>query len=492
MKGFKEGFLWGGATAANQLEGAWNVDGKGPSNDDVTTNGTHTQPRYVTYVLEDGTECKEPMFTITELPKGATLKPLDGLLYPNHDGIDFYHHYKEDIALFAEMGFKCFRLSIAWARIFPTGLETEPNEEGLKFYDQVFDECIKYGIEPVVTISHYETPIGLTNAWNSWADRRTVDCYLRYCKTLFTRYKGKVHYWMTFNEINCIEMAPFMEGGIITGSKQVKYQAAHHQFIASAKAVLLAHEIDPNNKVGCMLAAQEVYPVTCHPEDVHLAWKRTAQNRFFTDVHCRGYYPAFKLKEFEREGIEIKMEDGDLDLLKEGKVDYLAFSYYMSSVAGDPSRTQQADGGNFFLGGKNPYLKASDWGWQIDPVGLRNILNELYDRYQMPLFIVENGLGARDVKDENGMINDTYRIDYLRDHIIQMEKAVNEDGVDLMGYTPWGCIDLVSASTGEMAKRYGFIFVNKFDDGSGDYSREKKASFEWYKKVIASNGTDLD
>ncbi|MBQ0066298.1 MAG: family 1 glycosylhydrolase [Firmicutes bacterium] len=489
---FPKGFFWGGATAANQFEGGWDKDGKGLTSDDVTTNGTHTVPRRVTYILPDGTPGECPLFQMKSLPAGTKFVPLEGNLYPNHDGIDFYGHYAEDIALFAEMGFNCFRLSISWARIFPTGLEETPNEKGLEFYDKVFAEMKKYDIEPFVTISHYETPVGLAEAWNSWADRRTIDCYLRYCETIFKRYKGIVKYWMTFNEINCIELGPWMAAALATDSEQVKFQAAHHQFVASAKAVLLGHEIDPENKIGCMLAATECYPATCHPDDVHMAWEKTSQNRFFTDVHCRGYYPSYKLKYFERKGIKIEMEDGDAEILKKGTVDYLAFSYYMSSINGDASRMTKAEGGNLDVGGKNPYLKASDWGWQIDPVGLRNCLNELYDRYQMPLMVVENGLGAFDKKEEDGSINDDYRIDYLRDHIIAMEKAVSEDGVDLMGYTPWGCIDLVSASTGEMAKRYGFIYVNKFDDGTGDYSRERKKSFFWYQKVCKSNGADLD
>ena len=475
-KGFPKDFLWGGATAANQFEGAWNVDGKGVSSTDVTTSGTRTTPRMVTYTLPDGTHKAEPMFGGLDVPKGTKFEPLEGYMYPNHDGIDFYHHYKEDIALFAEMGFKCFRLSIAWTRIFPNGGVDgeEPNEAGLAFYDKVFDECIKYGIEPVVTISHYETPIALTHAWNSWADRRTIDCFVKYCDVIFNRYKTKVKYWMTFNEINCIGMAGWMAAGIATKDKAVLMQAAHHQFVASAKAVILGHEINPDFKIGCMLAYSLVYPYSCNPQDVLEAWKSLSNNYFYTDVQCRGYYPAYKLKEFEREGINIVMEAGDEELLRKGKVDYLAFSYYMSNVAStDPELTEKVSG-NLFGGIKNPYLKASDWGWQIDPVGLRIGLNYLYDRYQIPLFIVENGLGAFDKVEEDGSINDDYRIDYLRDHISEMEKAVNEDGVDLMGYTPWGCIDLVSASTGEMAKRYGFIYVDKQDDGTGTYARRRR------------------
>ena len=489
---FSKDFLWGGATAANQFEGGWNKGGKGLSTDDVITNGTHTSPRLVTYKLQDGTTGGVPMFNIKDIPEGAELCCLDDKLYPNHDGIDFYSNYKEDIALFAKMGFKCFRLSIAWSRIFPLGYEETPNEEGLKFYDNVFDELLKYGIEPVVTISHYETPLGLTKKWNSWADRRTVDCYVRYCETIFNRYKDKVKYWMTFNEINCIELGSYM-AGVIARDKQTTMQAAHHQFVASAKAVILGHKINPEFKIGCMLAYMLNYPYSCNPDDVLVAWQKSSGNYFYTDVQCRGYYPSYKLKEFEREGINIKMEDGDKEILKEGKVDYLAFSYYMSlTVSANPKDGTKKSSGNLMGGLKNPYLEESDWGWAIDPTGMRVALNYLYDRYQIPLFIVENGLGAFDEIEEDGSINDDYRIDYLRKHIKAMDDAINIDGVDLMGYTPWGCIDLVSASTGEMAKRYGFIYVDKYDDGTGDYSRKEKKSFNWYKKVIASNGTDLD
>ncbi|MCD8027071.1 MAG: family 1 glycosylhydrolase [Erysipelotrichaceae bacterium] len=492
---FSKDFLWGGATAANQYEGGYNEGGRGLSSDDVVTNGTHREPRCITYVTKEGEKVKVPMFVGGELPEGAKFECFDDCLYPNHEATDFYHHYKEDIALMGEMGFKCFRLSIAWSRIYPKGgmPDEEPSEEGLKFYDNVFDECQKYGIEPLVTLSHYETPLALTEAWNSWADRRTVDCYIKYCNTVFNRYKDKVKLWLTFNEINCIELSPWMSSGIMTSSKQVKLQAAHHQFVASAKAVILGHQINPEFKIGCMLAYTLTYPWACNPEDVLAAWKATHNNIFYTDVQCRGYYPSYRLKEFEREGIEIVKEDGDDELLMEGKVDFLSFSYYMSQVAaGDPSQFEAADGGNLSMGIKNPYLSASDWGWQIDPTGLRNALNVLYDRYQMPLFVVENGLGAFDKIEEDGSIHDDYRINYLRGHIKAMDAAVNEDGVDLMGYTMWGCVDLVSASTGEMAKRYGFVYVDKYDDGTGDLSRKKKDSFYWYKKVIASQGADLD
>ncbi|KXZ39219.1 6-phospho-beta-glucosidase [Alkalithermobacter thermoalcaliphilus JW-YL-7 = DSM 7308] len=469
---FSKGFLWGGAVAANQCEGAWNVGGKGISIADVATAGALDKHREYT----DGV--------------------IEGKYYPSHEAIDFYHRYKEDIALFAEMGFKCFRTSIAWTRIFPNGDEIEPNEEGLKFYDNLFDECLKYGIEPVVTISHYEMPYALVEKYGAWRNRKLVDFYVNYCKVIFTRYKDKVKYWMTFNEINVVSLHPFISAGIKIkdGEKreEVCYQAAHHQFLASAKAVKLGHEINPDFKIGCMILYPLVYPETCNPKDVQAANEMMDKHYFFSDVQVRGYYPSKMKRYFEINNINIHMEEGDEEILRAGKVDFIGFSYYMSLVA--TSKTIKGDNttsGNMLGGVENPYLKASDWGWQIDPEGLRISLNNLYDRYQVPLFIVENGLGAVDKVEEDGSICDDYRIDYLRKHIIEMKKAVTIDGVDLVGYTPWGCIDLISASTGEMKKRYGFIYVDKDNEGNGTLKRYKKKSFYWYKNVIATNGEEL-
>ncbi|BCN32466.1 glycoside hydrolase family 1 protein [Anaeromicropila herbilytica] len=478
MRQFRKDFLWGGATAANQFEGAWNVDGKGASTSDMCTGGSHTVPKRITRSIEEGT------------------------FYPSHEAIDFYHHYKEDIALFAEMGFKVFRLSIAWTRIFPTGMETEPNEEGLAFYDRVFDECKKYGIEPLVTISHYEMPFALTEKYNGWVGRECIDHYVRYCEAIFKRYQGKVKYWLTFNEINAgaMPLGNFLSLGILNEGTtdfvhqvdipELRFQGLHHQFVASAKAVKLAHEKYPEYKMGCMIAYMTTYPLTCNPDDVMKAQQANQiSNWLCSDVHVRGAYPSFAERYFEDNNIRIKMEDRDLEILKEGCVDFYTFSYYMTTCV---TANEDADniGGNLIGGVKNPYLKASDWGWQIDPKGLRYTLNEIYGRYEIPLMVVENGLGASDEISEDGSINDDYRINYLREHIEEMKEAV-KDGVDLMGYTPWGCIDLVSASTGEMKKRYGFIYVDKYDDGTGDLSRRKKKSFDWYKKVIASNGEEL-
>lgn len=478
--GFKNDFLWGGATAANQLEGGWQEGGKGVGCPDICTGGSHTRSKRITPVLEEGT------------------------FYPSHEAVDFYHRYKEDIALFAEMGFKVYRFSIAWSRIFPTGEEETPNEAGLAFYESVIDECLKYGIEPLITISHYEVPFALTQKYNGWASREMIDIYLKYCDAIFKRYKGKVKYWLTFNEINSatMPMGGFLSQGILNEREkttdflnqvdipQLRFQGLHHQFVASARAVKLAHETDAAYQVGCMLIHATTYPLTCDPDDVLKAQEKNhIMNYFCGDVQVRGYYPSYMARYFKENGLEIKMEPGDVDILKAGCVDFYTFSYYMSFCATTKEDAKKSDG-NLMDGANNPYLEASDWGWQIDPKGLRYSLNELYDRYQIPLMVVENGLGARDTIEADGSIQDDYRIDYLRKHIEQMKEAV-KDGVDLMGYTPWGCIDLVSASTGEMAKRYGFIYVEKYDDGTGDFSRRKKKSFDWYQKVIATNGEDL-
>lgn len=470
-----EGFLWGGATAANQCEGAYQEGNRGLANVDLIPAGADRRP--VMKGIREMLECEA------------------GYSYPGHEAIDMYHHFKEDIALFAEMGFKCYRFSIAWSRIYPNGFDAEPNEAGLKFYEELIDECRKYNIEPLVTIVHFDAPVACTKKFGSWKSREMIDCYLKYCNTIFTRYKGKVKYWLTFNEINMILHLPFMAAGILfdpgENEEQSKYRAAHHELVASALATKLAHEIDPENQVGCMLAAGHYYPYSCDPQDVFEAVKKNRDNFFFIDVQSRGCYPEYALKFFEREGYDIDITDEDRQALAAHPVDFISFSYYTSRLTSAYPGKYGETSGNAFATLKNPHLKASEWGWQIDPLGLRITMNELYDRYQKPLFIVENGLGAIDQPDQDGFINDTYRIEYLREHIKAMEQAVNVDGVPLMGYTPWGCIDLVSASTGEMRKRYGFIYVDKDDEGNGTLKRSKKASFEWYKKVIASNGEQL-
>lgn len=415
--------------------------------------------------------------------------------YPNHEAIDFYHRYKEDIALFAEMGFKAFRLSIAWTRIFPNGTELEPNEEGLAFYDRVFDELHKYGIEPVVTISHYEMPLHLAKEYGGWRSRELVTLFERYAKVIFQRYKDKVKYWLTFNEINGALHFPLMSMGFVPESEETKYQelfqAFHHQFVASSLAVKACREIIPDAKIGCMILAAPVYPYDCNPENVmHALEEERLLNFFCADVQVRGEYPSFMKRVFDERGVKLDIRDGDLELIKKHTVDYIGLSYYMSVTQKKDKMDDELIPGSVFDGVKNPFLKASDWGWEIDPIGLRIILNRLYDRYRVPLFIVENGLGAHDKVEEDGSIHDDYRIDYLRRHIEAAREAI-ADGVELIGYLVWGCIDLVSASTGEFSKRYGLIYVDKHDDGSGTLERRKKKSFYWYQRVIVTNGEVL-
>jgi 6-phospho-beta-glucosidase len=464
-------FLWGGAVAANQCEGAYNLDGKGLSAADVLTAGSSGVPRIYT----DG------------------IKP--DLYYPSHKAIDFYHRYRDDIVLFAEMGFKCFRTSINWTRIFPDGDETEPNEAGLRFYDSLFDECLKYNIEPVVTISHYETPYTLVKKYGSWRNRRMVDFFVRYCEAIFTRYKDKVKYWLTFNEINVITLNPVMAAGIRVEKDEnfdkVVYQAAHHQLVAGAKVVALGRGINPAFKIGMMMLYPPFYAETCRPEDQLAAMRAIDSHYLFSDVQVRGAYSRKALNmQAEKNALPVR-EPGDTEILKEGTVDFIGFSYYNSNVA-TTREEAQFTGGNMLNAVKNPYLKESEWGWAIDPIGLRLAMNNLYDRYGIPLFVVENGFGAQDSVEEDGSVHDPYRIDYLRRHIKAMKDAVLKDGVTCLGYAVWGCIDLVSAGTGEMKKRYGLIHVDKNDDGSGSLGRVKKDSFYWFRRCIASNGEELD
>lgn len=464
---FPANFLWGGAVAANQCEGAYDEDGKGWSTQDLAPKGV--------------------VGAITDHPTEDNLKL---------KGIDFYHRYREDIAMLAEMGFSVFRFSIAWSRIFPNGDEETPNEAGLAFYDQLIDECRRHGMEPLVTLSHYETPYHLAKTYDGWCSREMIDFFKRYVNTVMKRYKGKVHYWLTFNEINSILHNPYLSGGILTPREQLSksdlYQAIHHELVASALVTKMAHEIDPDNKVGCMVIGIPSYPLTPNPDDVIANMEQDRHNLYFTDVQARGAYPKYLNRYFKENGIQIQMEEGDEEILK-NSVDFISFSYYMSTCGcADPDAHPQA-AGNIIPGVANPYLRSSQWGWQIDPKGLRYLLNQFYDRYQKPLFIVENGLGARDElieKDGVLTVEDDYRIEYMREHLLQVEEAI-EDGVEVLGYTSWGCIDLVSASTAQMSKRYGFIYVDRNDDGSGTMARYRKKSFYWYRDVIASNGVSL-
>ena len=473
---FPKGFLWGGATAANQCEGGYNKGGRGLANVDLIPHGPER------WDVAMGTR--------------KMLEFEEGYYYPAKQAINMYEHFKEDIAMFADMGFKTYRLSIAWSRIFPNGDELVPNEEGLKFYEDVFNECHRYGIEPLVTITHFDVPIHLTKQYGSWRSREMITFYERLVRALFTRFKGLVTYWLTFNEVNMILHAPFMAAGLIIepheDANQVKYQAIHHELVASALATKIAHEIDPNNKVGCMLAAGANYPNTPHPDDVFEALERDREGYFFIDVQSRGYYPSYALKKMEQLGVTLDVDPEDVKLLSEHTVDFISFSYYSSRVAAAIPSDQASTDANAFASLRNPYLEVSEWGWQIDPKGFRTTMNQLYDRYQKPLFVVENGLGAVDTFTDSKEIHDTYRIDYLQAHIKAMHDAIHIDGVELWGYTSWGCIDLVSASTGEMSKRYGYIHVDYDDAGKGTGKRTPKQSYYWYKDVIASNGAMFD
>ncbi len=471
---FPADFLWGGAIAANQAEGAYLADGKGLTTVDVIPHGKNRLP--------------------IKLGLAANVGLDDSEFYPSHQAIDFYHRYKEDIALLAEMGFKVFRTSIAWSRIFPRGDETQPNEAGIRFYRNLFTECKKYGIEPLVTLCHFDVPLHLVNEYGSWRSRKMIGFFERYATTCFRAFDGLVKYWLTFNEINILLHSPFSGAGLQfrdgENTDQVKYQAAHHELVASALVTKRAHEINPANQVGCMLAGGNFYPYSCKPEDVWTALEKDRENLFFIDVQSRGAYPSYAARVFREKGVDVQMDAGDGEILKH-TVDFVSFSYYASRCAAAEMNEHNTSAANVVKSLKNPYIKASEWGWGIDPLGLRIAMNTLYDRYQKPLFLVENGLGARDTVEADGSINDDYRIDYFREHIKAMKDAIG-DGVPLMGYTPWGCIDLVAASTGEMGKRYGFIYVDRDDAGGGTLNRTRKKSFYWYQKVIASNGENLD
>ncbi|MDR2938955.1 MAG: 6-phospho-beta-glucosidase [Clostridiales bacterium] len=472
----KKGFLWGGAVAAHQLEGGYRESGKGLSVADVMIAGGNGVEREITEGI------------------------IEGKNYPNHEAINFYASYKEDIALFAEMGFKCFRTSIAWSRIFPEGDELTPNEDGLKFYDDLFDTCLKHGIEPVITLSHFEMPYGLVTKYGGFRNRKCIDFFVRFAKTCFERFKNKVTYWMTFNEINNQanynrDFTVFTNSGLFfkpgENREEIMYNAAHYELVASALAVKIGHEINPNFKIGCMAAMCPIYPYSCSAKDMMYHTSAMQKRYWFIDVHVRGVYPEYIKKYFERKNFNIDITESDTQILKNGCVDYIGFSYYMSYVVKDLGKGPNYDYDEDTDLADNPYLEKTAWGWAIDPEGLRYSLNWMYDRYMLPLFIVENGMGAYDTVQADGEIHDQYRIDYLKAHIQQVELCAEIDGVDIIGYTPWGCIDLVSAGSGEMEKRYGFIYVDKDNNGNGTLKRSKKDSFYWYQKVIATNGAEL-
>lgn len=483
---FPENFLWGGATAANQIEGAWNEDGKGMTIEDCLP--------YREVGVADFT--KQFAFSSKDLEEALAAGPEAN--YPKRRGIDFYHHYKEDIKMFAEMGYKIFRMSICWSRIFTDPRDEKPNEAGIAFYEDMFRECKKYGIEPLVTLSHYDPPVVLVTDYRGWYSREVIDLFEKYARVCFERFGKYVKYWLTFNEVDAMLRHPVTSGGLVEDRftdipfEQAIYQAMHHQMIASAKAVKIGHEILPEARIGCMMTKLCFYPFTCRPEDNLANQQRMRGIYRYVDIQVFGEYPKYLKKEIENKGYTIHMEPEDAKILKEGCVDFVSFSYYMTScMAADTEGLDMAPG-NTVNGVKNPYLPSSEWGWQTDPTGLRISLVDLYDRYRKPLFIVENGLGAKDVVAKDGRVHDPYRCEYLRDHVKAMSDAINEDGVELWGYTWWGCIDLVSESTRQMSKRYGFIYVDVDDYGNGTYKRIKKDSFDYYKQVIESNGENLE
>lgn len=468
MTKFKDDFLWGGSLAANQCEGAFDADGRGLDLMDVIPGGF--QAAYASpldYMNENIEYC------------------------PNRIAIDFYHRYKEDIALFGEMGFKCLRLSVNWTRLFPYGDEEQPNEKGLTYYDSLIDELLKHGIQPLITLNHFNVPLYLAKHYGGWANRKMIDFYCRLVRLLMTRYKGKVTKWLTFCEINVGLFQPYSTLGLLyrkgDNIEQIKYQAMHHQLLASALATKIGHEIDKNNQVGCMIAGGVVYPYTCHPSDVLKAFEENNKELMLTDVQVFGEYPYHMKAKMKKEGITIHMEKDDEEILKNNTVDFVAFSYYASKVVTTDHRLKINNYGKL----QNPYCDASQWGWIIDPQGIRITLNFLQERFHKPLFIVENGLGAPDVVETDGSIKDDYRIEYLKAHIEQVKLAL-DDGIDLMGYLTWGPIDVISATEGQMTKRYGFIYVDRDDEGKGTLKRSKKKSFNWYKKVIQSNGEELE
>lgn len=481
-----DNFLWGGAIAANQCEGAWNEDGKGMSVADVAMFKPNVDKKdYVSQWHIDMDDIRKARETD------------DVVYYPKRHGVDFYHHYEEDIALFAEMGFKTLRLSIAWTRLFPNGDEEKPNEKGLLFYENVFKCLRKHNIEPLVTLSHYEMPLYLVENYEGWASREVVDMFVKFATTCFQRYKDLVKYWLTFNEIDSVFRHPFTTVGIVEDNYASKneaeeaiYKALHHQLVASALVTKYAREIIPGAQIGCMVTKTLTYPETCNPEDIYLAMMDNRTNNLYTDVQVRGKYPLWIKKLWKDKGFEIPILEGDEEILAAHTVDFISFSYYMSMVQSIHAEKREKVGGNLTTGVKNPYLSTSEWGWQIDPKGLEISLIDLYDRYQKPLWIVENGLGYNDVVNEDGTIEDDYRINYFADHFKAIGHAI-ENGVEVMGYTSWGCIDIVSASTSQMSKRYGFIYVDVDDYNKGTYKRLKKKSFDWYKKVIETNGEIL-
>lgn len=485
---FPKDFLWGGATADFQYEGGFGLGGRGINSQDFVTDGSATQKRQITLKLADGS--RGTVNSLESFPEGAEAQMYDDQYYPSHKAVDFYHRYKEDIALMAEMGYNVFRFSICWSRIFPDGDEPEANPEGVAFYDDVINECHKYGIEPLITICHDEMPDFLARTYDGWSSRHVIDMYVKLAATLFEAYKGRVKYWLTFNELNAIH--GYAKIGVHKSDPLTFYQAQHHMFVASSRAIKLGHQMMPDAIFGAMFALSELYPATCHPEDVFVSYAQRRESLFFADVMARGYYPNYTQDIFTKKGVkDLTMEPGDEELLRQYPLDFVSFSYYRSSIVSHDKPFKSMDPIGIMGGDVNPYCETTQWGWSVDPLGIRYCLNELYDRYQKPLFVIENGLGELDVLEADGSVHDPYRVKYLAEHFKQIRDAINIDHIPCFGYTMWGPLDLVSLGTGEMKKRYGFIYIDMDDKGHGSLNRSKKDSFYWMKEVIASGGSNL-
>lgn len=477
--GFPDDFLWGGAIAANQAEGAWQEGGKGLSVPDVDWHNPH--------LVRGGKRDADSEMTSTRLNELLAIR--EDWQFPKRSGIDFYHTYKDDLALMKQLGLKAFRTSINWARIYPNGDDEQPNEEGLQFYDDLIDTIVANGMEPIITLFHYELPLKLVTEYGGWRDKRLIEFYARFARTCFERYQGKVKYWILINQINLIYVESFNSLGILCDQvdnlEEAKYQAIHNQFVACSLATKLGREIDPEFKLGMMISDHNCYPETASPEDVFSTLQKNQMSQFFySDVRIRGQYPGYALRYFEDHQLNIVMTQEELDLIHNYTADYMAFSYYYSRMNSAVHNTADLNDIS-----RNPLLPASIWGWCVDPLGLRNSLNVYYDRYQLPLMIAENGLGALDEL-KAGTVADDYRIDYLREHLKAIKEAIR-DGVEVFAYCAWGPIDIVSCTTNEMSKRYGFVYVDLNDDGTGSRKRFKKKSFDWYKRVIETNGADL-
>lgn len=466
LKTFPKDFMWGASTSAYQVEGAWNEDGKGPSVMDMAKH-----------------------------PEGTS----DFKVCSDH-----YHHYKEDIALFAEMGFKVYRFSIAWTRVFPKGTG-EVNQKGIDFYNDLINELLAHNIEPVVTMYHFDLPYALQEK-GGWSNRETIDAFENYAKVLFTHFGDRVKYWLTINEQNMMILHGTAIGTVdpsIENPEKELYQQNHHMLLAQAKVMKLCHDMCPNAKIGPAPNITSIYPASSKPEDVLAAhnWS-SIRNWLYLDMAVFGRYNNVAWSYMEEKGYTPTIEDGDMEILKDAKPDFIAFNYYTTATVEqsmNDASDRNASGGDqqivlgepgVYRGASNPHLEKTEFGWEVDPVGFRNTLREIYDRYNLPLLITENGLGAYDKLEEGDVVNDDYRIDFLRKHIEQAQLAIT-DGVQIMGYCPWSAIDLVSTHQGYV-KRYGFVYVNRDEFDLKDLRRIKKKSFYWYKKVISTNGENLD